>query len=407
MLADDNFGNLRTLPTEKERNRKAGFGMYYHFDYHGGPRSYEWVNSTPLEKVWEQMSMAFDYGVKNIWVVNVGDLKPQELPISYFLDLAYDFDTLGTDGINKTAEYTKQWVKQQFGKVVEQDIFVEQDIIDGIATVLSDYTRMNGNRKPEVTFASTYSYINYNEAQRVLTKAIDIENNSKKYYECMPKAYKDVYYQLVHYPAVASANVVKMQIFAGFNKMYYDCESVLANYYAQLVKECIMTDNNMQSYYNNSMSDGKWKGMMSSPHIGYTKWSPDGWAYPQVNYITPKDDISMIIDVEGTQKECPSLTEEAITTNNFPYMTFIESDDVVAIEAEHMSSNRAKSNVEWKVIENYGRSLSSVKMFPTTVSFEKTEDAPYLEYIMNVNEDLEYTLTTYVAPTNNLYKVAD
>ncbi|WP_253205825.1 glycosyl hydrolase 115 family protein [Clostridium estertheticum] len=480
MLADDNFGNLRTLPTDKERNRRYGFGMYYHFDYHGGPCSYEWVNSTPLEKVWEQMSMAFDYGVHNIWVVNVGDLKPQELPISYFLDLAYDFDAFGTDAIIKTTEYTKQWVRRQFGKVLEEDI------TDGIANVLSDYTRMNGKRKPEITLDSTYSCINYNEAQRVLTKAINMEKTSKKYYKCIPEAYKDVYYQLVHYPAVASANVVKMQIFAGFNKLYYDRNSVLANYYAKLVKECIETDNNMQSYYNNSMSDGKWNGMMSSPHIGYTKWSSDGWAYPQVNYINPKDDSCMIVVVEGTENEGLSLAAslleftnlgkesyfinisngsgksfhykveasedwikvdnmegsinigktirvcvnwskvskttsgvikifggektvkvnvkaEVIDTYGLPNMTFIEAHNVVSIEAEHTVKNIARSNVQWKIVKNYGRSLSCLKMFPTTVSFEKTEDAPYLEYIINVNEDSKYILTTYVAPTNNLY----
>ncbi|MBU3112520.1 glycosyl hydrolase 115 family protein [Clostridium lacusfryxellense] len=479
MLVDDNFGNVRTLPTEKERNRKSGFGMYYHFDYHGGPRSYEWVNTTPLEKVWEQMSMAFDYGVHNIWVVNVGDLKPQELPISYFLDLAYDFDTLGTDAVNKTSEYVKQWVIRQFTNVVEQDV------IDGISSLLSDYTRMNGKRKPEIIFSSTYSLTNYNEAQRELTKAIEIENNAKKYYELIPKTYKDVYYQLVYYPA-ASANVVKMQIFAGLNKLYYDRGSVLANSYGVLVKECIMTDTNMQSYYNNTISHGKWKGMMSSPHIGYTKWSPDGWAYPQVNYITPKDNPFMIVDVEVRQKECLSLvsrlpvftnlnketysitisnggsmafeykvetsvdwikvdniqgsihigkaikvcvdwdkvsrtssgeitisgagesikvkvTAEVIDTSGLTKMTFVESHNVVSIEAEHTSNNVAKSNVEWKQIENYGRYLSCLKMFPTTVPFENPKDAPYLEYTINVNEDFEYTLTTYVAPTNNLY----
>jgi hypothetical protein len=480
MLADDNFGNLRTIPTEKERNRKAGWGMYYHFDYHGGPRSYEWVNSTPLEKVWEQMSMAFDYGIQKVWVVNVGDLKPQELPLSYFLDLAYDFDVLGTNGINNTTEYTKQWVKQQFGEVVEQDI------IDGIGQVLTDYGTMNGKRKPEVTFASTYSYVNYNEAQRVLAKAIEIENNAKKYYECMPEAYKDAYYQLVYYPAVASANVVKMQIFAGLNKLYYGRNSVLANSYAELVKECINTDSNMQSYYNNTMADGKWKGMMSSPHIGYTKWSPDGWTYPEISYITPKSNPCMIVDVEGTEKEylsgiasvpiftnlgkeCYAITisnggaiefdckieksadwikidnmqgsilsgevikvsidwnavsknssgvimisgagetvkvnviAEVIDIQGLHPMTFVETHDLIAIEAEHVSNNVAKSNAEWKVIENYGRTLSSVKMYPTTVSFNSVEDSPYLEYIINVSEDLEYTLTAYFAPTNNLY----
>lgn len=93
MLCDDNFGNMRTLPTKEDKNRKGGYGMYYHFDYHGGPTSYEWVNTVPLTKTWEQMNMAYEHGIDNIWIVNVGDLKPMEMNISYFLDMAYDYDT--------------------------------------------------------------------------------------------------------------------------------------------------------------------------------------------------------------------------------------------------------------------------------------------------------------------------
>ena len=479
MLADDNFANVRTLPTERERNRKAGWGMYYHFDYHGGPRSYEWVNTTPLEKVWEQMTMAYDYGVRDLWIVNIGDLKPMEFPVSYFLDLAYDFETWGVNGMNKTKEYTKKWAMQQFGNAGGEDV------IDEITNVLSDLTKMSGSRKPEVTYTSTYSYTNYNEAQRVLEKAIDLENRAKKYYEQMPEACKDAYYQLVYYPTVASVNVVKMQIYAGLNNLYYKRKSVLANSYAELVEECKVKDIDMQNYYNDSMSNGKWKGMMSSPHIGYMEWSPDGWTYPEVHNITPKKGSVMIVDVQGTEeayntgvaalpvftnldKESYSITisnggneefsykvetsadwikvdhmqgsissgktikvsidwnkvsktssgfitvsgageivkinvtAEVIDISDLPNMTFVETHDVVSIEAEHAANKAAKSNVEWKVLENYGRTLSSVKMFPTTVSFEKPEDAPYLEYLLRVNEDADYTLTTYVAPTNNL-----
>lgn len=481
MLADDNFGNVRTLPTESERNREAGFGMYYHFDYHGGPNSYEWVNTTPLEKVWEQMSMAYDYGVRDIWIVNIGDLKPMEFPVSYFLDLAYDFETWGVNGRNKTKEYTKKWAMQQFKNAGEKDV------VEGIESVLTGYTKMNGCRKPEVTYTSTYSYVNYNEAQRVLEKAIDLENIAKKYYDQMPETLKDAYYQLVYYPAVASANVVKMQIYAGLNNLYYKRRSVLANYYAELVEECKVKDIDMQNYYNDIMSNGKWKGMMSSPHIGYTQWNPDNWKYPEINNVSPQRGSVMIVDVQGDEESYNSdtaslppftsackesytitisnggdtefdykvetsaewikvddmqgsissgktinisidwnkisktlsgfltvsnaekivkvnVTAKVINTANLPSMTFIETNDVVSIEAEHAANNVAKSNVEWKVLENYGRTLSSVKMFPTTVSFEKPEDAPYLEYLLIVNEDAEYTLTAYVAPTNNLYE---
>lgn len=480
MLTDDNFGNVRTLPTEDERNKKAGWGMYYHFDYHGGPFSYEWVNTIPITKVWEQMSMAYDYGVDDIWIVNVGDLKPMELPISFFLDLAYDFDKWGTTAINTTDEYTRQWVKQQYGAVLDNDT------INGIAEVLNDYTRLNGKRKPEITYYNTFSITRFNEAQRVLKEAIDLENKAKYYYELMPKEYKDSYYQLVYYPAVASANIKKMQIFAGLNDYYYRQKSVLANTYAALIKECINADTLLQNTYNVLISGGKWRGMMSSNHIGYVHWNDEGWQYPSIKYVTPDDKSSMIVSVEGSlapyssgtaklpafsnlNKEAywitisnsgneafdyniststdwikvdktqgsnviadvlsvsvdwdklnkgaegnititsscgntvlVSITAEFTDTNGLEAMTFVEAYDIVSIEAEHFSSNIAKAGVEWKVINNYGRSLSSLKMFPTTTSFEKAEDAPYLEYKLYLDEDADYTLTVFTAPTNNL-----
>ena len=479
MLAEDNFGNTRTLPTEAERNREAGWGMYYHFDYHGAPVSYEWINTTPIEKVWEQMSIVYDYGVRNVWIVNVGDLKPQEFPISYFLDIAYDFEKWGTNGINKTQEYTRKWTEQQFGNAADNDV------LDGIAKILSDYTRLNGKRRPEVLTSDTYSCINYNEAYRVLEHAIELENNTKKYYDLMPAEYRDTYYQLVYYPAVASANIVKMQIYAGLNKRYYGLGSVLANKYAVLVEDAIQADEEMQSYYNNVMTNGKWKGIMSSAHIGYVKWNDEGWRYPEVSYVKPASGASMIVDVEATKKgyssgkaKLPVFTDllkeshsitvsnkgntgfeftaetsadwirldkcsgyvrnwktimvsidwasvgksskgvitvkgagrtvkvevsaELTDTGRLPEMTFVGKNNVISIEAEHFFNKADKRDASWKVIENYGRSLSSVKMYPTTVSFKKAEDGPYLDYRVFVGTEAEYTLTAYFAPTNNL-----
>ena len=114
MFCDDNFGNLRTLPSEEMRAHNGGFGMYYHFDYHGWPVSYEWINSSYLPKVWEQMCMAYDFGIRELWIVNVGDICTQEFPLNFFLDLAYDFERWGTNAINTTGEYTRLWVRKQF-----------------------------------------------------------------------------------------------------------------------------------------------------------------------------------------------------------------------------------------------------------------------------------------------------
>lgn len=483
LLADDNFGNLRKIPAGREQSRRKGWGMYYHFDYHGGPYSYEWVNTVPLEKVWEQMSMAYDYGIRDIWIVNVGDLKPMELPMSYFLDLAYDFEAWGTQGINRTGEYTKRWVEQQFGA----DLAIEAR--DGIAQILTDYTRMNGRRKPEIIYPSTFSPIHYNEAQRVLRQAVELENAANQYRAWIPESHKDTYDGLVYFPAAASANVVKMQIYAGLSALYYSRNSVLASTYAELTKAAIERDKQLEHVYNNEIAQGKWKGMMSSLHVGYVIWNSDGSGYPDVSTIIPQEGSRMIVDVEGTeqgfvsgtatlpvftnlQQESYNLTisnggdtafdyqvettadwvtlesrqgridegktiqvtvdwdkvtktsmgtliisgadgvvevnvvAEWIDTEGLPPMTFIESHDVVAIEAQHAFNFVPKSGAEWKVIENYGRSLSSIKMFPTGHSFEQVQDAPYLEYRIRVNQSGDYILTIYTAPTNNLSPVS-
>ncbi|WP_339173179.1 glycosyl hydrolase 115 family protein [Paenibacillus sp. FSL H7-0943] len=479
LLADDNFGNLRKIPTKNERNRSAGWGMYYHFDYHGGPHSYEWLNTTPLEKVWEQMCMAYDYGIRDVWIVNVGDLKPMELPISYFLDLAYDFEAWGTGAINRTVEYTNRWVEQQFGYVLEQETCL------GIAQLLGDYIRMNGRRKPEIIYPSTFSPIHYNEAHRVLEQAVMIEKAAGKYDELIPEQLKDAYFQLVYFPAVASANVVKMQIYAGLNHLYAKRNSMLANTYAALTRETIERDKYLELVYNSGISDGKWQGMMSSPHVGYIHWNAEGWKYPDVNTLTPARGSLMIVDVEGTEQAYVSGTANLrvftnlqkenyrITISNggeagfeyqvrssvdwiklekirgwieagetlqvsvdwekvkeastgeitisgagnivkvkaavdwidipdMPPMTFIETHNIVSIEAEHTITRVSKSGVVWKTIDSYGRSLSSVKMFPDAVSFEQPEDAPCLEYRILVQQDTDYSLTAYIAPTNNL-----
>ncbi|AIQ59968.1 glycosyl hydrolase 115 family protein [Paenibacillus borealis] len=482
LLSDDNFGNLRKIPEKHEQQREAGWGIYYHFDYHGGPHSYEWVNVTPLEKVWEQMTMAYDYGIRDIWVVNVGDLKPMELPLSYFMDLAYDFAGWGTGAINQTEEYTRRWVEQQFGSDLTTGT------VDGIAQVLADYTRMNGRRKPEIIRADTFSVLHHQEAKRVLEQALSLEQAAAKYELKLPSPLKDAYYQLVYYPAVASANVIAMQIYAGLNNLYAERGSILANTYADLAERAIERDKQLEQHYNTGISGGKWQGMMSSPHVGYVNWNADGWSYPEVTRVIPAQEAIMIVGVEGTEQgytagtaglpaftnlqqesyeitvssggagfeyEAASsadwirldrtqgwidsgvtirvsvdwekvqgaasghitlsgagntvtvqVTLEWTSLTNMPPVTFIETHHTVSIEAEHTASRVAKSGVEWKTISNYGRTLSSVKMLPAGISFDQPEEAPYLEYRLLVHQDGEYSLTAYIAPTNQLSPVS-
>ena len=88
LFADDNWGQVRRLPTQDAR-RKGGYGVYYHFDYVGGPRNYKWLNTNQIEKTWQQMNLSYEHGADALWIVNVGDIKPVEFPISFFLDMAW------------------------------------------------------------------------------------------------------------------------------------------------------------------------------------------------------------------------------------------------------------------------------------------------------------------------------
>lgn len=108
LLSDDNYGNVRALPTAESRKHPGGYGMYYHFDYHGAPVSYEWQNTNRLTKTWEQMTMAYEAGVRELWIVNVGDLKGVEYPLSYFMELAYDYDSWGSAALNKTEDFARR-----------------------------------------------------------------------------------------------------------------------------------------------------------------------------------------------------------------------------------------------------------------------------------------------------------
>lgn len=367
MLCDDNFGNVRTLPGPDEWDRKAGWGMYYHVDYHGAPVSYEWVNTVQLEKIWEQMSMSYDYGVRSIWILNVGDLKPMELPLSYFLDLAYDFDRYGTNAPNTCGAYLSHWVEQQFNPA-----FPDVSDRNHIAEILASYTKLNTIRKPEVTFPDTFP--TENEAEMISSMCRNLEQEAEKYYKLTPDRWKDAFFELVYFPAAASANVKLMNIAAGYGDV-------------PAVKNAIEKDIRLNNDYNKITAGGKWSGMMSSPHIGYIHWDASKWTYPPVRHVIMKND--RVRHTAGIPAELPAGT-------------FLQNSGVVSIEAAHTTARSECGSVRWLTLENYGRIHSAVKMYPDTVSFPSEKCGPFLEYCLYLLSGGQYTLTLFTTPANNL-----
>lgn len=273
LLCDDNWGNLRMLPKKEDLNHKAGYGIYYHFDYVGSPVSYRWLNTTQIERVWEQMNLAYMHGVKDLWLVNVGDIKPMELPISFFMDYAWNPDVIQAKDL---PNYYNKWAHEQFGKLFNSEI----------AELLSLYTKYNARRTPEMLEPETYSIKNYREGERIVKEYNDLVKKSEDVYKQLPENYKSSYYQLVHSPILLSANINEMYVAAGLNKYYARRGAAAANFYADRVKELFYKDAELTKYYHEELENGKWNHMMSQTHMGYKSWAhPPLNSMPAVTYV--------------------------------------------------------------------------------------------------------------------------
>ena len=304
LLSDDNHGHVRALPTDDTRNHPGGFGMYYHFDYHGAPISYEWVNCTRLTKTWEQMSLAYESGVRQMWIVNVGDLKLNEYPLSFFMDLAYDYEKYGEKSVNRIEEYVHGWIDRQFPGVTDEQ---KKDI----AKVIEGYTRFNAQRTPETMSADVYNPVNFMEGDRVLQDAGDILDTADRLNEELEAEALTAYRSMIYYQAAASLNNVLMNVEAGMNRELALRGCVYANKYAESVRKRIAEDIRYVEEFH-KFNDGKWNHMMSSDHTNFRSWDAYDWTYPTVSVVTPIHGPKVAVSFRGektvnygTHWQCP------------------------------------------------------------------------------------------------------
>ncbi len=299
LLCDDNWGNVRKLP-EPDQKRSGGYGMYYHFDFVGGPRNYKWINTNLIPRIWEQMHLTYEHGVDRIWIVNVGDLKPMELPISFFLDYAWDPDSWTTDNLD---EFTLQWAKQQFGNEHAEEI----------ADILDLYTKYNWRRTPEMLDARTYNLDNYREFETVVNNYSALEKRTKALYDKVDEKQKDAFYQLVYHPVQASSNLYELYYANALNQRYAQQGRAATNDMADKVKELFGKDSTITNYFHNELAGGKWDHMMAQTHIGYRSWQePNENSMPRVQEIDVPDKAEMRIAVEGESDYWPNSSEEAV-----------------------------------------------------------------------------------------------
>ncbi|KAG7441243.1 uncharacterized protein BT62DRAFT_1046282 [Guyanagaster necrorhizus] len=291
LWSDDNWGNVRRYPVESERNRTGGAGVYYHYDYVGDPRDYKWIT------VYEQMSIAVERDATRTWIVNVGDLKPYELSIEFFLTYGWDASLWNPDNIDT---FVLSWAQREFGLSVS-DTNLVQDII-------ANLTRFNARRKPELLNSTTYSLVNYREAETVVASWDTLIAAATGIYDQLPEETKPAFFQLVYHPVAASANLGKMLITAGMNNLRASQAFLSTNHFADQVQGFFDVDYDLEVEYH-TLLDGKWDHMMDQTHVGYYYWQqPMMNSMPAITRVPPSKQALagvMRIAPEGTLAAWP------------------------------------------------------------------------------------------------------
>lgn len=330
LLCDDNWGNVRRLPNDEERKHPGGWGMYYHVDYVGAPRNSKLINVTPTQNMWEQLNLTYDYGVDKLWILNVGDLKPMEYPITLFLDMAWNPKKYNVDNITG---HTLNFFNQQFG--------TEQG--PEAARILNLYAKYAGRVTPEMLDADTYN-VSTGEWEKVTNDFMRLEAEALRQFMTLSPEYRDAYRQLVLFPVQLMANLYDMYYSVAMNRKLYKEGNPQANLWADRAEKAFARDGMLMNEYNHDIAGGKWNGMMTQKHIGYTSW----------NDAFERD----------TLPEMKRFDNPASLQGGYVFMP--GKKDVVVMEAEHYFDAVAAPDTEWTVIPDMGRTLSGIALMPYT-----------------------------------------
>lgn len=343
VFCDDNWGNMRKLPDQSLPKRAGGYGMYYHFDYVGGGRNYKWADTINLAGTWEQLNLSYRYGVDRLWVVNVGDMKNEELPLQFFLDYAWDPDRLP---IEKLDEWERAYAAQNFGP----------ERAGEIAEVLHEYGRLQARRKPEllnrrittdpanpqnVTYddrETPFSLTSYREMDRAVAEWQQLAEKAGKIRNGLNARYDDAYYQLVYYQVKATANLYALRRAQFTNILYARQGRAAANAQADLAQVRFEEDQALNAHYG-ELAGGKWKDFQLQPKIGYgdvERYGPNApWQQPEKDNVALPDAFyphlvrtevpagaDMGVAIDGSGQWWPNATGAAVLPAFSPYQAY-------------------------------------------------------------------------------------
>lgn len=302
MWCNDNFGYIRRLSNQQEQKRSGHAGIYYHCSYLGNPHEYVWLYSTHPELIWHEMTKAYQHGADRVWMLNVGGLKPREIGVDVWLNLAWDIDKYAN-----SYEYMQDWAEKTFGEEFSNDI----------ADILLEYFRLALARKPEHTgwnnsmFPVTpiqdpeYSLFDYgDESEQRVADYKSICGKADAIYDKLPAQLRDSYYQLVLYPVRCATFMNVKMLYAHRSRVYADQGRTSADYYAEKAQTAHEQIIKETDYYNNELAGGKWNKMIM--------WNPRSplqpiWDKPNVGTARHPSSVTNVgIAIEGQKQEIPN-----------------------------------------------------------------------------------------------------
>lgn len=375
LFADDNWGQIRRLPTS-DINRRGGYGVYYHFDYVGAPRNYKWLNTTQIEKTWQQMDLAYQRGARALWIVNVGDIKPLEFPLSFFMEQAWNPEAMTPEALLR---YPKKWAASVFGPSQAEPI----------ADLLTRYSQYAARRKPELLDASSFPLgqgsddgdeLNGGEFGARVAEWQALEHKMLQVKATLPPDQQAAYLQLVEHPIAAVSNLYQLYYAVAWNRRLAAEGDARANVFADQALAKFRRDQELTDTYHRA-NGGKWDGMMLQTHIGYTSWQePKTQTAPEVRRV-----------------DASRVARPIVFTPN--PNTDSAANQVIAIEAPRYSKAVNGRDLHWQVIPNLGHTLGSVIALPQGRAATTQQDSVRLEYTVTVQQAGDLTLQLLLSPT--------
>jgi hypothetical protein len=386
---DDNFGYIRNFASDTERQRKGGFGVYYHISYLGRPLAYLWLNTTPPALIWEEMNRAYAHGADRIWIANVGDIKPAEIGIEFFLQMAWDIKRWDHQNL---PDFLHEWAKREFGERRSERI----------AQIMDRYYRLNFQRKPEhlqwwlPQQPLQLSPFTVSEIEQRLEAFAFLKGRAMRTGNLLRENQRDGFFQLVEYPVIGAA-LANERYFMGERAAVAAAngQEAAAKEFAAKAEAAGVQLTNLTEHFDKTVSAGKWKGLMQLEPAD-RQWRGMRIEPPKVPELTNSS-------VDYSWK-LAKPERSASRAKDADVRKFVEIDGVVSIEAEHFSSSKEGNRAQWEVIPGLGRSGDSVTVLPATMYSVDVADiaaaAPRLDYEIQFKTAGEFTVQFQLIPTH-------